>query len=74
MDCSKCKRRELWVLDCDLAVECPNKIREGCHYHYKCGLCGHEEIHNYDDDPMATEQSAFAVLDRAREYLKEVLS
>jgi hypothetical protein len=67
MGCSICGRRELWVLDCDLGVECPSGVVNGCHYHYQCGICGNEETYDYDDDIDAIGQSAYEVLDRARQ-------
>lgn len=61
MRCKHCGKSELWVLDCDLSVECPNGIDQGCHYHYYCGRCAHEIVLQYDDDLNAQNQSAYAV-------------
>jgi hypothetical protein len=57
--CRHCGRSEIWVLDCDVRTVCPNGIDNmGCHYHYACGLCGHEEVRVYDDSIDVTRQSA----------------
>lgn len=47
--CPVCKQREVWVLDCDLSVECPAGITDGVHVHFSCGRCGHEYTEKYED-------------------------
>ena len=66
MECHNCNRREIWVLDCDVGVACPSGINEGCHYHYNCGLCGHEEVHEYDDSIDVRGQTAGEIFYKAR--------
>lgn len=66
MTCRNCNRREVWVLNCDVGVACPSGINDGCHYHYNCGLCGHEETHEYDDSGDVRGQSAGEIFDKAR--------
>lgn len=72
MICEYCQRREMWVLDCDLGVDCPSgKNKIGPHYHYECELCGWGCIEKYDDDPNQTvQQDSFAVYWRRRERLQ----